>query len=106
MLKLKSIEEINFFIKENKFVILYFSSQTCGVCKELLPKIETLLKNFPKIKAREIEIEKLLAASGEYSVFTLPCVLAFINGKEVIREARFISVKDLKEKIERIYEYV
>ncbi|MFX0549011.1 thioredoxin family protein [Hathewaya histolytica] len=106
MIKLKSIREIEDFIEKNKIALLYFSSQDCNVCIELLPKIEYLLMSFPKINAREVEIEKLLSVTGKYSVFTLPCIIIFIKGKESIREARFISVKELQNKIERLCKYI
>lgn len=106
MIKLKSIGEIENFIEENKIALLYFSSQDCNVCIELLSKIESLLMSFPKINAREVEIEKLLLVTGKYSVFTLPCIIIFIKGKESIREARFISVKELQNKIEKLYKYI
>ena len=106
MKALTSIEDINCFIKENEFVMLYFSSSNCGVCVSLLPKIEALLKLYPKVICSKIEIESIPLAVGAFSIFTLPCILAFIDGKEIIREARFISIKNLEEKIERYYDFL
>ncbi len=103
---LSSIENINSFIKENRFAMVYFSSNNCDVCIELLPKVEELLKLYPIINFAKVEIDKLTIAVGAFSVFTLPCILAFIDEKETIREARFISINKLKEKIERYYKYV
>ncbi|WP_027626497.1 thioredoxin family protein [Clostridium lundense] len=101
---LNSVEHINSFIKENKICIVYFSSNRCGVCINLLPKIDEILKSYPMIKGGKIDIDKVQEAIGSFSVHTLPCILLFIDGKEIIREARFISIIELKEKIKRYYE--
>ncbi|WP_106064155.1 thioredoxin family protein [Clostridium liquoris] len=103
---LNSIESINNFIKENRISMVYFSSNSCNVCINLLPKIQELLKSYPLIRYGKVEIDKVPEAAGTFSVFTLPCILAYIDGKEIIREARFISIMELKGKIERYYEFL
>ncbi|WML37314.1 thioredoxin family protein [Clostridium sp. OS1-26] len=100
---LNSVEEIKNFIKDNRIAMLYFSSNSCSVCVDLLPKLQELPKQYPKVKFAKIEIDSIPAAAGTFSVFTLPCILMFIDEKETIRGARFISIMELKEKIERYY---
>lgn len=50
MEKIIDIENIEQIIKENDMVFLYFSTQDCGICTSLLPKLEGMLVNYPKIK--------------------------------------------------------
>ncbi len=104
MIELYSTESIEKFIKDNKVSVLYFSSKDCNVCKALLPKIEKLFNIYNKIKLAKVEIDKVQLAAGEYSIFTLPVIILYIEGKETIREARFISISELQNKIERFYE--
>ena len=104
MIELYSSEDIEKFIRDYKVSVLYFSSKNCNVCKALLPKIEKLFNKYNKIKLAKVEIDKLQLAAGEYSIFTLPVVILYIDGKETIREARFISISELQNKIERFYE--
>ncbi|MBU5483780.1 thioredoxin family protein [Clostridium sp. MSJ-11] len=103
MITLNSTEEIKDFIKENDLAFIYFSSNNCSVCHALLSKIEELLKSYPKIKMVKVEIDNVTMAAGEFSVFTLPCILMFAQGKEIIREARFISIMELEGKIQKYY---
>jgi thioredoxin-like negative regulator of GroEL len=103
---LNSAEDINRFIKNNKICLLYFSAENCQVCSDLLPKIELLIKNYSKIKSAEVGIDKLPSLVGKYSIFTFPCILIFIEGREIIREARFVSVIELEKKIERFYDLI
>ena len=103
MIVLNTLDEMNEFIKNNTIAMIYFSSEGCSVCSALLPKIQEMIIHFPNIKISKVQIEKFTEAAGQYSIFTLPAILIYIEGKEVIREARFISVEMLQEHIERYY---
>ena len=98
-----SSEELRNFIDNNNMTIVYFGSSTCGVCGALKPKIEELLIKYPKIKAVQVDVEKSQKIAATYYIFTIPGILLFIDGKEAIREARFISIQDLENKISRYY---
>lgn len=58
--------------------------------------------SYPEIVSAKIEMSKLPEAVGSFSIFTTPTLLLFIDGKETIRESRFISVVQLEAKIGRI----
>lgn len=103
MEKINDIENIEQIIKENDMVFLYFATQDCGICTSLLPKLEEMLVNYPKIKSFHIPIDEIPLASGKFSVFTVPTVIVYVDGKEAIREARFISMDTLEEKISKYY---
>jgi thioredoxin-like negative regulator of GroEL len=96
--------QIDTLIKEETMVLVYFAGEGCGVCNVIRPKIEELMKNYPKIKTAIVEVEKSIEVAANYSIFTIPAVLLFIEGKEVLRGARYINIMDIKEKIERYYE--
>ena len=102
--KLYSSESIENLIKENEITLLYFGNKTCDVCNVLKPKIENILSNYPKIKSIEIDVEKYIEISSQFNIFTILAILVFIEGKENIREARYLSVNDLDNKIKRYYE--
>lgn len=104
MNKLNSIEEINKLKNNNDMLLVYFGSNSCGVCNAMLPKIEKMLEKYPIIQAVKVEIESSLELSALYNVFTIPVIILFIQGKETIREARIISLIDLEQKISRYYE--
>ncbi len=103
---MKTKDEINklkLFIEENCLALVYISSNKCGVCHALLPKIQLMLERYPKIKFKKINIDECTEIAGQFSIFTIPAILFFINGKEVIRKARFISMDELEENISRYY---
>jgi thioredoxin-like negative regulator of GroEL len=104
MNKLYTKESIENLIKENEIVLIYFGNITCGVCNVLKPKVEKVLSNYPKIKSIEVDVEKSLEISSQFNIFTIPAILVFIEGKETIREARYLSMEDLENKMMRYYE--
>lgn len=42
--------------------------------------------------------------AGQFTVFTVPALLLFVEGKETIREARFVVMDDLHDKFTRVVE--
>ena len=101
-IKNKKIDVDN-LISNNDMVILYFSGSDWGVCKIIKPQIIALLKKYPKIKSAEIKTEESIEISAQYNIFTLPSVLMFIDGKEVIRKLRYMSLVELESNISRYY---
>ncbi len=99
------IKEIEKTVKDNLAVMLYFSAPTCNVCHALKPKlldaIETNFKEF-KIMSIDISIEQEIAA--HYSVFAIPTVLIFLDGREFLRKSRHMSVDEVVREIRRPYE--
>ncbi|MGL4570896.1 MAG: thioredoxin family protein [Clostridium sp.] len=94
---------INEKIKENQFTLLYFSSPTCSACSAIKEKLLIDLKRYPKIKAYEIPPFNTDEILADFSVFTFPAILLYIDGKEYIREARYLSVEKLVDDIDRLY---
>lgn len=103
MKELNKIEDIKSFIKNNDLAFIYVSSKECSVCSVLLPKIEELLKKYPKIQICHVRLEEVPEISGEYSIFTIPVLILFIQGKETIRESRYVVMEELDRKVARYY---
>lgn len=104
MKSIDSYGEIENLIKESEIILVYFGSCGCNVCSAIKPKIEEMLKSYPKIKSIEVDTEKALQIAAAYNIFTVPGILVFASGKEIIREARYISIKDVNAKVSRYYE--
>lgn len=104
--KLNSIEEGRNFIKANKLALLYISTENCSVCHALLPKVEEMLLRYPSIVSKKIDGGEVAEVAGEFSVFTVPAIIFYIEGKEIIRKARFISMDELEWSIERYYKMI
>lgn len=100
---LEAKEDLEDFIEKDTMALIYFGSKGCGVCTALKPKMEEMLESFPKIAKAQVDVEKSLELSAAYNIFTIPAILMYVEGKEVLREARYISVREIKDKLERYY---
>ena len=101
--ELTTLSHIEKLIEKNPLAFLYISQPNCSVCHGLQPQIERILANFPKIKAYKVDAYKVPEIAGRFHIFTAPVLLLFVNGKEYIREARFVQTELLQNKITRIY---
>jgi thiol-disulfide isomerase/thioredoxin len=86
--------------------LFYLSRPDCGVCTALKPKVRNMLNEFPEIPSYYVNLDNIPEAAGQLSIFTIPAVLVYAGGKEVVREARYISVEDLADKIRRPYGFL
>jgi len=95
--------QFNKVLEEHPLVLVYFSGATCNVCVSLKPKIEQmLLQQFSEVKFVEIPTEISPELTSRFSVYSVPVVLFFVEGKEYIREARSISITELTNKMEHL----
>lgn len=103
MEQISSSSQFDNLLHENVFVLAYFSGKNCGVCHALKPKIEKLVgEAFPSLKLVEISVDEFPELAARFTVFTIPVILVFVDGREYIREARNISTVELLRKIEKI----
>ena len=101
------MEALQAAISSEKGLLLYFSSDSCSVCKVLKPKVAGLLKEkFPLMRSLYVDIEKSPVIAGQYRVFTMPTILIFLEGKEQARFSRNISIHQLEASIERPYQLI
>lgn len=103
---IRNIDEIKSIVLDNKMSLLYISSESCGVCKVIFPGLVEMLKAYPEVESAKVDIQEVPLLSGEYNVFTIPCVLVFVEGREIIREARYINIGAIEENIKRYYSMI
>lgn len=101
---MNTLEELKSFIDETPMALVYFSTATCSACSALKPKVEELVKDYEKMmKMIEVKADKSIEVASQLNIFMLPAILLYIDGKEVLRESKYISVIELKEKLDRYY---
>ena len=103
MKEINEKNEMMELIQKNEIAIIYFSGTSCGACDVIKQKVEEILDEYPNVKTGEINgvINKKLAA--EYSIFSLPILLLFVDGKETIRLGRNFDMLHFNNIIERYY---
>lgn len=101
---MQTLESINQTLNTNDAVMLYFSAPTCNVCYALKPKLtEAIMDNFSTFVIESIDISETPEIASHFSVFTIPTVLIFFQGREFLRKSRHMSVGEVVSEIERPY---
>lgn len=104
MTPITSLEDAQDAVRNNPVTLLYFSQHNCGVCDAMRPKVEAMVAERPRMAAYEINASESPEAAAQYNIFTIPGILIFILGKETVREARYVSLELLEERIDRYLE--
>jgi thiol-disulfide isomerase/thioredoxin len=81
--------------------VMSFTSEKCGVCHATQPRLKQIVCKY-SIELIEIDITKDQLTSGQNRVFTVPTVLVFAQGHEVLRESRFIDL----DRVEKALYYI
>lgn len=98
MKKITNFEEFNQCINQ-EIMILIAKTKSCVVCKPIAEKLEHFMKDYPTIPSYEVYLEDVELFQGQQLVFTVPTILVFSEGKEILRESRFIDF----DKIDRLF---
>ena len=92
-------------IQDKDLVFIYVSQPQCSVCKSLLPKVEELMENYPKIANYYLDTQKVPIAAGQLSVFSIPTVILFVQGKEHFRLVRTFGLREINYKLNKVYQH-
>ncbi len=102
---LESLEQLEQILTREPGVLLYFSTPQCNVCKVLRPKLMDLFEvHYPEIGRYYVDSSETPEISGQYSVFAVPTIILFLEGREFVRKSRNFSPAELIEEIRRPWE--
>ncbi len=106
-MSIKTINDFKDYLTKHQAVCFYLSTPECNVCKVLKPKVIEMLENdFPEIKFCYVDLNEAKEISGQLSVFAVPTILIYFEGKETIRSSRNVHLKELQEQIDRYYQLI
>ena len=85
--------------------VLYFWNASCTVCGPLYEKLKVLVET----EFLELSLEKINTATNpelraQYRVFSSPLIVLLLGGKEYLRSSGNVSLHELKQKINRLYQ--
>ncbi len=97
-----NIEAFQKAITSAPIVISYFSYPACNVCKVLRPKIESLIAQYDEVAFLYVDTHEAPQLAGQYTIFTVPTILIFVDGRESLRLSRNFSVGEVQAFLERM----
>ena len=81
-------------LKSKDTVLVDFYADWCGPCKMLGPIMDEISKNNKVFKINVDDEEEL---AEEYGIMSIPCVIAFKDGKEINRSIGLKSKEEIEE---------
>jgi len=104
MIDINTLVELEDFKNNNEAILIYFSTPQCSVCKVLKPKLINFVNaEFPKMKMAYINSESLSDVAAQNSIFSVPTILVFLDGREFLRKSRNINLVEFHAELERPY---
>lgn len=103
MNEIASFDELTALIERTPFLVAYFSRPDCGVCTALKPKIRDIVAGHDRAHFQYVNLDAVPEAAAQHSIFTIPGILVFVDGKETIREARYIDTETFAQQVARLY---
>ena len=77
-----------------ELVLVDFYADWCGPCKMMSPILDELSEE-ENIKVCKIDTDEEIELAKEYGVMTIPCIIAFKEGKEINRSIGLVSKDEL-----------
>lgn len=101
--ELHTIGEVDRFISNHPLAFIYISRTGCSVCHALLPQVGELMEKFPEIRLAHVNSAEVEEVAERFTVFSVPAMMLFVEGKEYLREARAVHMNLFEEKLRKIY---
>ncbi len=99
-----TLESLQQHIQQADAMLLYIGGEDCNVCQIMRPKIKELLETrYPKIEWQYIDAKQQAEIAAQFSVFSIPTVIGFFDGRESFRRSRNFSPSEIDQLLERPY---
>ncbi len=89
-MEIRDMETVNELISKD-LAIFVVKTETCSVCVPIEQRLSQILENYEGLEYHVIYQDHFPEFSGQHLVFSVPTILFFSEGKEVLRESRFVD---------------
>lgn len=93
---IKTEQEFEKLIDENKIVVVDFFAEWCGPCKMLTPifaQVSGEMSN--EIKFVKINVDEFESIANKFAITSIPTLIVFKNGKNVSNISGFVNKETL-----------
>jgi thioredoxin 1 len=85
-------------LKSKEPVLVDFSAEWCGPCKQLKPILEQVKKKVGgSAKIIKIDVDKNRSTAEKFQIRSVPTLILFKDGKSVWRQSGVVAAKTLED---------
>ncbi len=99
MVTIATLEELK-PILQKELVLVIAKTHRCSVCATVESQLRQGIEAFDTLESVAIYIDDHEPYRGFFEMFTVPTVMVYSQGKELLRESRFINVAKIQRLIE------
>jgi len=96
---IEQYKDVNAIINKD-LVMIIAKTHTCATCKSIHNLLENNLEHYDKIEKFNIYVDDIDLFRGEHLIFSVPTILIFSKGKELLRESRYFNYNKIDRLIE------
>ena len=78
-------------------VLVDFFASWCGPCRMLSPVLEEISEDRDSIKIVKVDVDKFENLARQYSIYSIPDLKVFKNGKQVNESIGYVTSDALKK---------
>lgn len=89
---------------EEGLVMVVAKAHGCATCLIITDHLERNIPHLKDIDAIQVFVDDVDMFRGEHVIFSVPTVLLFKDGKEILRESRFINTEKINRTLSMLLE--
>ena len=102
--KLKNEEQLAALLADAPVALVQYGAETCGPCKAISAKITQWAADHPAVQCIYVPVEQFPQLAAAESIFTVPAVLVYVQGRLTLREIGYFGLGDLLARAQRYLE--
>lgn len=90
-------------VKAERPVLVDFSAEWCGPCKQLKPVVEDLAAEYAgRIDMVHVDVDGARETAAQYGVMSVPTLILFKDGEPADKVNGVVSREALKQKLDKL----
>ena len=85
----------NEVLERQGVTLVDFYADWCGPCKMMAPVLESVAEERPDVAIAKVNIDQNAELATRYQVMSIPTLIAFKNGEEVVRAVGYRPKQDV-----------
>jgi len=98
---IEQASEYNQFIDSNEYCGVYYSSEQCGVCNTMKPKVFSIYQE-AGMPIKELSLNQFQEIAAQQLILKSPTVILYEKGKEITRDSGFIDLNKIFRNLDLI----